>query len=79
MNKRQFIGAWKEIKGEIVKQVGKLIGDKEMEMSGSAEDVRGKIQKAAAGINEHIAHFAKVSGQWVRIPKSSCRFTGRAQ
>jgi uncharacterized protein YjbJ (UPF0337 family) len=45
MNKDQAAGGWKEIKGKIKQQWGKLTDDDLTVLEGSADELSGKIQK----------------------------------
>lgn len=45
MNKHQFEGNWKEIKGKVKEQWGKLTDDELDQMEGKAEQLVGAIQK----------------------------------
>ena len=46
MNKDIIKGNWKEIKGKVKQQWGKLTDDDISKMEGSYEELEGKIQKA---------------------------------
>ena len=48
MDRRKVIGKWKIIKGTIVEEVGKLLGNEKIKTDGEAERVRGRIEAAAA-------------------------------
>jgi uncharacterized protein YjbJ (UPF0337 family) len=45
MNKDQAAGGWKELKGKIKQQWGKLTDDDLTVLEGSADELSGKIQK----------------------------------
>jgi uncharacterized protein YjbJ (UPF0337 family) len=45
MNKDQAAGGWKELKGKIKQQWGKLTDDDLTVLEGSAEELSGRIQK----------------------------------
>lgn len=46
MNKDTFEGKWKEMKGEVKQQWGKLTDDDLAQINGSYEEMEGRIQKA---------------------------------
>lgn len=46
MNEDIIKGNWKELKGKITKQWGKLTDDDVTQMEGSYEELAGKLQKA---------------------------------
>ena len=45
MNKDQAAGGWKEIKGKLKQQWGKLTDDDFTVLEGSAQELSGRIQK----------------------------------
>jgi uncharacterized protein YjbJ (UPF0337 family) len=45
MNKDQAAGGWKELKGKIKQQWGKLTDDDLTVLEGSADELSGRIQK----------------------------------
>ena len=45
MNKDQAAGSWKELKGKIKQQWGKLTDDDLTVLEGSAQELSGRIQK----------------------------------
>ena len=45
MNKDQAAGGWKEIKGKLKQQWGKLTDDDLTVLEGSADELSGRIQK----------------------------------
>jgi uncharacterized protein YjbJ (UPF0337 family) len=45
MNKDQAAGSWKEVKGKIKQQWGKLTDDDLTVLEGSADELSGRIQK----------------------------------
>ncbi len=43
---------WKELKGKVKEQLGKISGSIELQQEGQAQRVHGKIQKAVADISK---------------------------
>ena len=54
MNKEQIKGKSKEIAGNIQKNTGKLMGNKEQEYKGHVREQSGKALKSIADLNEKI-------------------------
>ena len=48
MNRGTLEGKWKELKGKVKEQIGKIAGDRQLQQDGEAERVRGRIQNAVA-------------------------------
>ena len=46
MNKDTFQGNWKEIKGKVKQQWGKLTDDDITQINGSYDEMEGRLQKA---------------------------------
>ena len=46
MNKDTFQGKWKEIKGQVKQQWGKLSDDDILQINGSYDELEGRLQKA---------------------------------
>lgn len=46
MNKDTFEGKWKEMKGKVKQQWGKLTDDDITQINGSYEEMEGRLQKA---------------------------------
>lgn len=46
MDTRKVESRWKVLKGTIVEQVGKIMGNEKMQSDGEAQRVRGKIGSA---------------------------------
>jgi uncharacterized protein YjbJ (UPF0337 family) len=54
MNKQQIKGMANEATGEVKEQVGKMTGDKELELKGHAREMAGKAQKKMGDAKEAI-------------------------
>lgn len=48
MNWRSIDGTFKEYKGKLMEQIGKMLSDRSLEENGKAVATRGRIQKAAS-------------------------------
>jgi uncharacterized protein YjbJ (UPF0337 family) len=48
MDTRKLEGKWKILKGTVLEELGKLFGSEEIQRSGEAQRVRGKIESAAS-------------------------------
>lgn len=66
MNKDTFQGSWKEIKGKVKKEWGKLTDDDITQINGSYDEMEGRIQKAYGCKKEQakkeITDFLKRNG-----------------
>lgn len=66
MNKDTFQGHWKEMKGKVKQQWGKLTDDDITQIDGSYEEMEGRIQKAYGYQKEHVEKeindFLKLNG-----------------
>lgn len=66
MNKDQFEGNWKQLKGKVQQQWGKLTDDQLDVIEGRREELAGKIQEAygvsKAEADEQISEWEKVTG-----------------
>lgn len=47
MNQPMLVGKWMQFKGAIMERVGKLLGKREIQETGEAQRVRGRIEAAA--------------------------------
>ena len=66
MNKDQFEGNWKQLKGKVQQQWGKLTDDQVDVIEGRREELAGKIQEAygisKAEAEEQITDWEKDTG-----------------
>jgi len=66
MNKDTIEGNWKELKGKVKEQWGKLTDDRLDEIAGKREQLAGEIQQAYGvtrdEANQQIKDFEKTSG-----------------
>lgn len=54
MNKDQVKGQYKQAKGNVKETAGKILGDKDMENRGKAQNTIGKIQGGYGDLKEDI-------------------------
>lgn len=54
MNKDQFEGKWKQIKGDFRKKYGKITDDEYQESEGNFEKLAGKIQEKYGKTKEEL-------------------------
>ena len=54
MDKDRVIGSVKVIKGKVKEAVGKAVGDANLESSGKADKIEGKVQNAVGGIKDAL-------------------------
>jgi len=55
-NQTSIAGQWKQFKGALVENVGKILGNRKMVADGAAEKTRGRIQ---AGASKRLSQFSK--------------------
>lgn len=48
LNKGMWVGKFREMKGALKEQLGKITGNREIELDGAAEKTRGRIQQGAS-------------------------------
>lgn len=56
MNKDQTHGRIAEVKGKVKEVAGKLVGNKEMEIKGTLQNTKGKVQAAIGDAKENLKH-----------------------
>jgi uncharacterized protein YjbJ (UPF0337 family) len=54
MNKDQIKGRVEETKGDVKEAVGKVVGNKELELEGKLENASGKVQAQYGDLKEDI-------------------------
>ena len=54
MNKDHVKGATNEATGSIKKEVGKLTGDRSMQIKGQAREVKGKLQQGVGDAKDDV-------------------------
>jgi uncharacterized protein YjbJ (UPF0337 family) len=54
MNKDQVKGGLKDAAGAVQKEAGKLVGNKEQEAKGAANQAEGKVQKTVGNAKESV-------------------------
>jgi uncharacterized protein YjbJ (UPF0337 family) len=54
MNKDQIKGRVEETKGDVKEAVGKVVGNKELELEGKLENAAGKVQAQYGDLKEDI-------------------------
>lgn len=54
MDKDRIEGSGKQAKGAIKEGVGKLTGDKKLEVEGKGDKLAGKVQNAAGGMKDAL-------------------------
>ena len=59
MDKDRIEGVGHQVKGEIKKDAGKLMGDKKTEAEGAAEKAGGKVQNAVGGMKDKLRESSK--------------------
>ena len=69
MNQDQFEGNWKQLKGKVQQQWGKLTGDQLDVIEGRREELAGKIQEAY-GISKEAAE--KEIADWEKDSDTCC-------
>jgi uncharacterized protein YjbJ (UPF0337 family) len=68
MNKHQVKGATNQVTGEVKKQVGKLTGDRSAQASGTARQVKGKLQQGLGDAKEAVRNDREIDR--TRTPRS---------
>ena len=56
MNKDQTSGRIAEVKGKVKEVTGKVVGNKELELKGTIQNTKGKVQAAFGDAKENIKH-----------------------
>jgi uncharacterized protein YjbJ (UPF0337 family) len=59
MNKDQVAGGWRQLKGKVRQQWGKLTDDDLQQLEGNAEELAGKIQERYGVAREDAERQAK--------------------
>jgi len=59
MGKDRIGGAGKQVKGTVKTVVGKLTGDKQLEVEGKAEKAAGKVQSGIGKAKDSVHDFMK--------------------
>jgi uncharacterized protein YjbJ (UPF0337 family) len=54
MNKDRILGSAKEIKGVVKQEVGKAVGDTNLQSDGVAGRIEGKVQNAIGGLKDAL-------------------------
>ena len=54
MDKDRIKGSARNVAGKVKEAVGKVAGDKKLEMDGKADQVAGKAQNAVGGIKDTL-------------------------
>ena len=54
MNKDHVKGATNQVTGEIKEQVGKMTGDRSMEIKGHARELKGKLQQRKGDAKDEL-------------------------
>lgn len=63
INKDQFEGKWKQLKGDLKKQYGKLTDDDLMQIEGNYDKFQGKIQEKYGDKKEEIERW---TDEWLK-------------
>jgi len=56
MNKDQSNGRIAEVTGKVKEVAGKIVGNKEMEIKGTLQNTKGKVQAAIGDAKENLKH-----------------------
>jgi uncharacterized protein YjbJ (UPF0337 family) len=56
MNKDQTNGRISEVKGKVKEVAGKMVGNKELEIKGTLENTKGKVQAAVGDAKAKLKH-----------------------
>ena len=59
MNKGQFKGRAKEVKGMVKEVAGKLVGNKKLEEKGKVEKIRGEAQAEVGDVKQAVKDAKK--------------------